>query len=96
MRLVPTGGVNLETVAKFIQAGAAALGVGGELIQKDAVQARQTAVIEALARQYVELVASARAACQTDYKRHSRATGQDFLAAVGLTSLVSRATRREF
>jgi 2-dehydro-3-deoxyphosphogluconate aldolase / (4S)-4-hydroxy-2-oxoglutarate aldolase len=31
--LVPTGGVNLNTAAEFIEAGAAALGIGGELVQ---------------------------------------------------------------
>ena len=31
--LVPTGGVNLSTAAEFIEAGAVALGVGGELVQ---------------------------------------------------------------
>ena len=34
--LVPTGGVNLATAAEFIEAGAAALGVGGELCQAEA------------------------------------------------------------
>ncbi|HEX2711218.1 MAG TPA: bifunctional 4-hydroxy-2-oxoglutarate aldolase/2-dehydro-3-deoxy-phosphogluconate aldolase, partial [Candidatus Acidoferrales bacterium] len=37
--LVPTGGVNLETAADFIRAGAAALGVGGELVQGEALKA---------------------------------------------------------
>src|ERR1700732_1303953 len=36
--LVPTGGVNLETAADFIRAGATALGVGGELVQADALK----------------------------------------------------------
>ena len=36
--LVPTGGVNLNTAADFILAGAAALGVGGELVQADALK----------------------------------------------------------
>lgn len=34
--LVPTGGVTLENAADFIRAGAAVLGVGGELIQPEA------------------------------------------------------------
>ena len=41
VQLVPTGGVNLSTAAEFIEAGAAALGVGGELVQADALQIRQ-------------------------------------------------------
>jgi 2-dehydro-3-deoxyphosphogluconate aldolase/(4S)-4-hydroxy-2-oxoglutarate aldolase len=58
--LVPTGGVNLETAASFILAGAAALGVGGELIQKEAIQARTPEVIEELARKFVGAVRNAR------------------------------------
>ena len=58
--LVPTGGVNLETAADYIKAGAAALGVGGELIVKDAVRMRKAEVIRGLAAQLVELVREAR------------------------------------
>ena len=38
--LVPTGGVTLENVAEMFQAGAAAVGVGTELIAKGAIGAR--------------------------------------------------------
>lgn len=58
--LMPTGGVNLNTVKDFLCAGAAALGVGGELIQKEALQSRKPGVITQLARQYAEAVRSAR------------------------------------
>lgn len=58
--LVPTGGVNLETAANYIKAGAAALGVGGELIVKAAVQTRNAEVIRGLAAQFVERVKEAR------------------------------------
>ena len=58
--LVPTGGVNLETAADYIRAGAAALGVGGELIVKEAVQNRKAELIRGLAAQFVELVKEAR------------------------------------
>ena len=58
--LIPTGGVNLETAADYIKAGAAALGVGGELIVKDAVQTRKAEVIRGLAARLVELVREAR------------------------------------
>lgn len=36
--LVPTGGVNLNTAAEFIEAGAAALGIGGELVEARALK----------------------------------------------------------
>ncbi|HKW56659.1 MAG TPA: bifunctional 4-hydroxy-2-oxoglutarate aldolase/2-dehydro-3-deoxy-phosphogluconate aldolase [Candidatus Acidoferrum sp.] len=59
--LVPTGGVNLQTAAEFIEAGAAALGVGGELVQAKALQAGQPEVIAENARKFLEAVREARA-----------------------------------
>lgn len=59
--LVPTGGVNLDTCADFIAAGASALGVGGELIVKEAIRHRRTTMISELARQMLEAVQAARA-----------------------------------
>jgi 2-dehydro-3-deoxyphosphogluconate aldolase/(4S)-4-hydroxy-2-oxoglutarate aldolase len=67
--LVPTGGVNLETAADFISAGAAALGVGGELIRKDFLQERRADALQDLAQQFVRIVSNARAA--TGHKPHS-------------------------
>lgn len=58
--LIPTGGVNLETAAEFLNAGAAALGVGGELVLADALKAKQPERITELARKYVEIVRVAR------------------------------------
>lgn len=58
--LVPTGGVNLVTAADYIQAGAAALGVGGELVSKKALGERTPEVISELAARYVEAVKEAR------------------------------------
>jgi 2-dehydro-3-deoxyphosphogluconate aldolase/(4S)-4-hydroxy-2-oxoglutarate aldolase len=57
---VPTGGVNLETAAAYIRAGAAALGVGGEMIAKEALKARDAGVISKLAGLFVDLVRNAR------------------------------------
>lgn len=59
---VPTGGVNLETAADFIRAGAAALGVGGELVQADELKAGNAGAITANARKFLEAVKKARAA----------------------------------
>ena len=58
--LVPTGGVNLETAADYIRAGSAALGIGGELVAKKALQDSKPEVISELAVQYVEIVKEAR------------------------------------
>ena len=59
--LVPTGGVNLHTAAEFIEAGAAALGVGGELVQAEALKSGKMETIVENARKFVEIVKEARA-----------------------------------
>jgi len=58
--MVPTGGVSLETAADFLSAGAAALGVGGELINKEAVQKRRADILEDLTQKFVQIVRNAR------------------------------------
>ena len=58
--MVPTGGVNLETAADFILAGAVALGVGGGLISPTALNAGSTHVICESARRFIEVVQNAR------------------------------------
>ena len=60
--MVPTGGVNLNTAAEFIQAGSAALGIGGELILAAALKSGNMREITELAKQYVSIVREARAA----------------------------------
>jgi 2-dehydro-3-deoxyphosphogluconate aldolase/(4S)-4-hydroxy-2-oxoglutarate aldolase len=57
---VPTGGVNLETAADFIRAGASALGVGGELVQAEALKAGRAHLITENARKLLDAVKSAR------------------------------------
>ncbi len=61
IELVPTGGVTLATAASFIQAGAAAIGVGADLVDVKAIRAGQPEKVTAAARAYVEAVKSARA-----------------------------------
>jgi 2-dehydro-3-deoxyphosphogluconate aldolase/(4S)-4-hydroxy-2-oxoglutarate aldolase len=58
--LVPTGGVNLNTAAEFIEAGAAALGIGGELVQADALKSGKAEVIVENARKFLAIVKQAR------------------------------------
>ena len=43
--LVPTGGVTLQNAGAFIKAGATALGVGGELVDKKAIKEKRFHVI---------------------------------------------------
>jgi 2-dehydro-3-deoxyphosphogluconate aldolase/(4S)-4-hydroxy-2-oxoglutarate aldolase len=71
--LVPTGGVNLETAADYILAGAAALGVGGELVLKHAFQERKPELISNLAMRYAELVKEARTAMAAKSERTAEA-----------------------
>jgi len=61
LNLVPTGGVTLESVGPYIQAGAAAVGVGGDLIPRDAVRRGDFQSIGAIGRQFLEAVRAARA-----------------------------------
>ena len=60
IELVPTGGVSLETAASFIKAGAAALGVGGDLVDVAAVRAGRGEEVAGKARRYLEIVREAR------------------------------------
>lgn len=60
VRLMPTGGVNLETAADYLRAGACALGVGGSLVEAKAIAAGDMNRIETLARQYLNIVRQTR------------------------------------
>jgi 2-dehydro-3-deoxyphosphogluconate aldolase/(4S)-4-hydroxy-2-oxoglutarate aldolase len=58
--LVPTGGVNLQTAKDFIKAGAAALGVGADLVDLVALRRGEASLITERARQFLALVREAR------------------------------------
>lgn len=58
--LVPTGGVNLKTAGDFIRAGAAALGVGADLVDLEALQRGEPEVLTERAREFVRIVKAAR------------------------------------
>jgi 2-dehydro-3-deoxyphosphogluconate aldolase/(4S)-4-hydroxy-2-oxoglutarate aldolase len=60
IRLLPTGGVNLNTLVDFVRAGACAVGLGTALVEKDALARGDMERIRSLARQYVELMRSVR------------------------------------
>jgi 2-dehydro-3-deoxyphosphogluconate aldolase / (4S)-4-hydroxy-2-oxoglutarate aldolase len=60
IRLLPTGGVNLETLGDFVKSGACAVGLGSALVEKAALEQRNMARITELARQYVAAMAKAR------------------------------------
>jgi len=58
--LIAAGGVNQQTASGFILAGASALGIGGELIPRAAIEQRQPERIRELARRFLNLVKTAR------------------------------------
>lgn len=60
LKLIPTGGVTLETAASFIQAGARALGVGSDLVNLAAVDAGHPETITDTARAYLKVLADLR------------------------------------
>jgi len=61
VKLMPTGGVDLTTAAKFLDAGAVCLGVGSQLVDPKLVAARDFAGLTNLARQYGDVVREYRA-----------------------------------
>jgi 2-dehydro-3-deoxyphosphogluconate aldolase / (4S)-4-hydroxy-2-oxoglutarate aldolase len=61
LRIVPTGGVDLETVPEFIKAGCAALGVGSSLLNPELIKNGDWKDLARLAKAYVEVLKRARA-----------------------------------
>jgi len=59
--LIAAGGVSQLTAFNFILAGAVALGIGGDLIPREAIRRRQPDRIAELARRFTNSVSSARA-----------------------------------
>ena len=60
LKLIPTGGVTLESAATFIQAGARALGVGSDLVNLAAIDADHPEIISETARAYLKVLADLR------------------------------------
>lgn len=58
--LIAAGGVNQQTALDYMFAGATALGIGGELIPKEALQRKQDHRIRELAKRYLGMVKEAR------------------------------------
>jgi 2-dehydro-3-deoxyphosphogluconate aldolase/(4S)-4-hydroxy-2-oxoglutarate aldolase len=58
--LIAAGGVSQQNAESFIRAGASALGVGMELVPRDAVAKRQDHRIRELARRFLRLVQKGR------------------------------------
>ena len=58
--LVPTGGVNLQNAGAFIKAGATALGVGGELVDKKAIKEKKFHIVTENSRAFLKAIQEAR------------------------------------
>src|SRR5579862_635993 len=59
-KLIPTGGVTLQTAEGFLRAGARALGVGGDLVNLAAIDAGHPETITEAAKAYIEVLARVR------------------------------------
>jgi 2-dehydro-3-deoxyphosphogluconate aldolase/(4S)-4-hydroxy-2-oxoglutarate aldolase len=60
IEIMPTGAVNRETAPAFIKAGACAVGVGGELVGKPLIAARDFATITRNAADFLAIVQAAK------------------------------------
>ena len=61
VKLMTTGGVDLTTATKFLDAGAVCLGVGSQLVDPKLVAAKDMAGLTRLARQYADIIRDYRA-----------------------------------
>jgi 2-dehydro-3-deoxyphosphogluconate aldolase/(4S)-4-hydroxy-2-oxoglutarate aldolase len=59
LRLVPTGGVNLDNCAEFIEAGAYTVALGSNLVDEAVISRRDWVALSAQAERYVEACAAA-------------------------------------
>jgi 2-dehydro-3-deoxyphosphogluconate aldolase / (4S)-4-hydroxy-2-oxoglutarate aldolase len=60
LKLIPTGGVTLQTAADFLKAGARALGVGTDLVNTPAIAEGRPEIVTNAARAYLEVIRAAR------------------------------------
>jgi 2-dehydro-3-deoxyphosphogluconate aldolase/(4S)-4-hydroxy-2-oxoglutarate aldolase len=60
IRLMPTGGIDLNNLGDYLAAGAACVGVGSHLLEPQTIAQRQWDRLAELARQYVQAVRIAR------------------------------------
>ena len=61
VEMIPTGGVSIENCGTFFKAGAAAVAVGGELVDKKAVQEKRWDAVTKTAQAFADAVRKARA-----------------------------------
>ena len=61
LRIIPTGGVTVETAGDFLRAGCVALGAGSSLLAKEFIKNQDWAGLTTRAREFVAAVEKARA-----------------------------------
>ena len=62
LKIIPTGGVSLDNLTAFLQAGCVGVALGGNLVSKAILRDRDWAGLTAMSREYVQTLAAARAA----------------------------------
>ena len=60
LKIVPTGGVDVNTAGDFIKAGCVAVAAGSTLVSKDILKNKDWAKLTDLASQFIAAVAKAR------------------------------------
>ena len=60
LKLIPTGGVTLQTAESFLKAGARALGIGSDLVNLTAIDDGHPGTITESARAYLKVFADFR------------------------------------
>lgn len=60
IEMMPTGGVSLDTIADFFNAGAIAVGVGTDLVDFKAMREENLEIVAEKARKYLEIVKNIR------------------------------------
>ena len=61
LEIIPTGGVDLNTAGDFIRAGCAAIAAGSSFVSKEILKSQDWPKLTAIAKQFVEVIAKARA-----------------------------------
>ena len=61
LRIVPTGGVNLDTMEAFLAAGSVALGTGSALLKKEIIAGKNWGELERLAKRFADKMAGLKA-----------------------------------
>ena len=61
LNIIPTGGVNLDTMESFLAAGSAALGIGSSLLKKEIIANGDWPALERLAKQHADKLSELKA-----------------------------------